>query len=126
MADQITSFVSLTLLTTNNTLRSFTPPQLRITQNAEGAFETTIGLTTTDVAIPITTNLTTYGVGYIQNVSASTAVVVVVGADSAGAIIPFTRLKWREGWPVRLRSGTTYRAETESSSGKLLFGCWED
>ena len=125
MADQITSYVRLTLETTNNTFATFNLPSLKITQNNEGLFENTVSLTTTDTKMSIT-NLTTYGVGYLQNVSATSTIVILVGADSTGVIRPFYRLKWKEGWPLRFNTATTYRAQCESSSGKLRIGVWED
>lgn len=125
MADEITALAQLTLATTNNHKVSFYPPQLKITQNNAGVFENTVALTTTTSALSIT-NLTTYGYGFFQNVSASSAIVIAIGADSAGTQKTFGRLKWREFGIMRLNSGTTYRAQCESSSGKLYFGCWED
>lgn len=125
MADEITMSAQIILDTTNNQRELFNPPSLRITQNNIGSFRATVGLTTTDAALTVT-GLTTYGVGFFQNVSASTAVVIAVGVDSGGAIKQFLRLKPKEFAIARLVSGTTYRAETESSTGKLLYGAWED
>jgi len=126
MADEIKAFVRLQLDNANNNFtRYFSPPQLAITQNAAGTFENTVDLSTSDTKLTIS-NITVPGVGYFQNISSSSTVVIRVGADSTDIIRPFTRIKQREAWPIRLTSGTTYRAQTESSTGKLLFGVWED
>jgi hypothetical protein len=126
MADEIKVFVRLQLdNNTNNFTRYFNPPQLGITQNSAGAFENTVALTTTDTKLTIS-NITVPGVGYFQNISASSTCVILVGADSTNVIRPFTRIKQREAWPIRLTSGTTYRAQMEASTGMLLFGVWED
>lgn len=125
MADEIKAFVRLELATTNNFTRYVNPPQLAITQNNAGTFENTVELTTTDTKLTIS-NITVPGIGYWQNISASSTVVIRVGADSTNVLRPFARIKHREAWPIRLTSGTTYRAQMEASTGKLLFGVWED
>jgi hypothetical protein len=125
MADEITAYVSLELATTNNFNDFFKPPGLKITQNTAGVFRATAALTTSDTTLSIV-GLTTYGMGFFQNVSVSSDVVIQIGVDVGGALDPFTRLKQKEFAIMRFVSGTTYRAETESSTGRLLYGCLED
>lgn len=125
MADEITLAAKLELSTTDHQHTLFSPQGLKITQNNPGVFEATASLTTSDSTLSII-GLTTYGYGFFQNISESTAVVIKIGADSTAVIRPFARLKWKEYGIIRLNPGTTYRAQCESSSGKLLYGCWED
>lgn len=125
MSDEITLSAQILVDTTNSQRETFTPPSLRFTQNNIGSFRATAALTTSDTTLGII-GLTTYGIGFFQNVSASTSVVIRVGADSTGVIRPFLRLKPKQFAVLPFVSGTTYRAQCESSSGKLLYGCWED
>lgn len=125
MANEITATVQLSLSTTNNHRELFNPPPLQLTQNNAGTFHNTVALTTVDTKLSII-NLTTYGYGYLQNVSVSTSVVISIGVDSTNVIRPFGRLKPKEFALLRFNTSSTYRAQCESSSGKLLIGVWED
>jgi hypothetical protein len=122
MADEIKTFVRLTLNTTNNLSRSFVPPQMSITQTNPEAYENTLAVTTVDSTLSFAT--TSYGYGFFQNVSSSTAVVIRVGVDSTAVIRPFLRLGYGHWAVAPLVPTSTYRAQCESSSGRLYYGVW--
>jgi hypothetical protein len=126
MANEISLHAQMILHnTTNNHRVPFQPPQITLNQNAPGSFEATAALTTSDTTLSIV-GLTTYGYGFFQNISASSDVVIQIGVDVGGALDPFTRLKQKEFAIMRFVSGSTYRAETESSTGRIYYGVWED
>lgn len=125
MANEITAYVSLELYSTNNFYRRFGPPGMQVSQANAETYENTIPLTTTDTKLTVS-NTSSYGWAYFQNITNATDVVITVGSDSTGVIRPFGRLKPKEWGVFRLIANTTYRAQCESSSGRLLYGIWGD
>lgn len=124
MANEITLSASVYLNNpTNKFVVSWNPGAKLITQTNVGVFENTVALTTTDTKLSIV-NLTTYGVGWLENIG--TAGTVSVGVDSTAVIRIFERLKPGEGYPLRFVTGSTYRAQMESGTGTLRIGILED
>jgi hypothetical protein len=124
MADEIKTFVRLTLATTNDFTRTFSPPQTAYTQSNPEAYENTVSLTTTDAKLTIS-NTSSYGYAYFQNISNSTAAVVHVGSDSTAVLRGFTRLAHKQWCVGPLIPNTTYRAQMSTTNGGLLlYGVW--
>jgi hypothetical protein len=123
VADEIKTFVRITLDTTNNLSRSFAPPQMAFTQTNPEAFENTVSLTTTDVKL--TYNTSSYGYAFFENISNSTAAVIYVGADSTAVLRGFHKLRYKQ-WAVGpLNPTSTYRAQMETTNGGVLhYGVW--
>jgi hypothetical protein len=95
---------------------TFAPGTVTIDQATKGAERTVFLRTTSDVALSLS-SLTSLGLTAFKNLD--TTNYVDIGPDSAGAIVPFIRLKAGEVAILRLKPGITWRTQANTASVRL-------
>lgn len=74
-----------------------------------GLLSQTLTLSTNAISIS-TSNLSSVGLAFLQNLSTHTAQTASIGIDAGGSFVGFTTLRAGEPAVLRLSSGTTYHA----------------
>lgn len=74
-----------------------------------GLLSQTLTLSTNAISIS-TSNLSSVGLAFLQNLSTHTAQTASIGIDAGGSFVGFTTLRAGEPAILRLSSGTTYQA----------------
>lgn len=121
MANEITFSYMLSVQNpTNSTGVSSmkTPPQMSITQAAQGVSKNVLSVTTANLALSIG-NISTIGVCWVTNLDATNF--VDVGQRVAGNFSAFLRVKAGESWPFRMTPGVVPYAQANTATVKIEY-----